>query len=245
MAPIITWRHSTGMDLPVSEIIALLAGPTLVSWRRNARAKRVSLRVDPRNGTVIVTLPPRASRRAGLALLTSHADWVVARIEALPGALALVDGTMLPFCGVPHRISFVPGGRGGAWIADGEIRVSGEPEFRARRVTDLLRREARRGLSAIVADKATKAGLRPGRIAVKDTKTRWGSCAANGNLAFSWRLIMAPAYVQDYVGAHEVAHLRHMNHGQMFWDLVSELTDHRQTAGTWLRDSGPALLRVG
>lgn len=233
------------MDLPDSEIIALLAGPMRVAWRRNARAKRVSLRVDPRDGAVIVTLPLRASRRAGLALLTSHADWVNARIAALPGALPLTEGTMLPLRGVPHRISFAPGGRGGAWIADGEIRVSGEREFHNRRVTDLLRREARRSLGAIVAEKASLAGLRPGRITVKDTKSRWGSCAANGNLAFSWRLVMAPPYVQDYVAAHEVAHLRHMNHGQLFWDLVGELTEHRKTAGVWLRDSGPALLRVG
>ncbi len=233
------------MNLPDSEILALPNGPTRVAWRRNPRARRVSLRVDPRDGSVIVTLPPRASRRSGLALLTSHADWVSARIEALPGALPLTEGTLLPLRGVPHRISLAPGGRGGAWIAEGEIRVSGEPEFRARRVTDLLRREARRGLGAIVVEKAARAGLRPGRITVKDTLTRWGSCAANGNLAFSWRLIMAPGHVQDYVVAHEVAHLRHMNHGEMFWTLVGELTPHRHAAGLWLRDSGPVLLRVG
>ncbi len=233
------------MELPDSEIVALPGGPARVAWRRSARARRVSLRIDPRDGAVIVTLPMRASRRAGLSLLTSHADWVSARIEALPGAVKLADGEILPLHGVPHRIAHVPGGRGGAWVAEGEIRVSGEAEFRARRVTDLLRREARRSLGEIVAVKAGQAGVRPARITVKDTRTRWGSCAANGNLAFSWRLVMAPPYVQDYVAAHEVAHLRHMNHGAHFWALVAELTPHRDAARVWLRDSGPLLLRVG
>ena len=82
-------------------------------------------------------------------------------------------------------------------------------------------------------------------MAVKDTRSRWGSCAANRNLAFSWRLVMAPRFVQDYVAAHEVAHLRHMNHGPRFWALVAELTPHTTAAVEWLRTHGPRLLRVG
>ena len=233
------------MDLPESEIVALSIGPTMVAWRRSARARRVSLRIDLRDGGVVVTLPMRASRRAGLALLTSHADWIGARLESLPTAVKLAEGTVVPVHGLPHRIRRVAGGRGGAWIADGEIQVSGEPSFCGRRVTDLLRREARSRMCALVAAKAGMAGLRPGRITVKDTRTRWGSCAANGNLAFSWRLVMAPPEVQDYVAAHEVAHLRHMNHGEMFWRLVAELTPHRETAKRWLHAHGQALLRVG
>ena len=87
------------------------------------------------------------------------------------------------------------------------------PTFLARRVADFLRAEARRRLSALVAAKAAGGRVRPRRVTVKDTRSRWGSCAANRNLAFSWRLVMAPRFVQDYVAAHEVAHLRHMNHG--------------------------------
>ena len=100
-------------------------------------------------------------------------------------------------------------------------------------------------MGALVNAKATQAGLRVGRITVKDTRSRWGSCAANGNLAFSWRLVMAPRFVQDYVAAHEVAHLRHMNHGPRFWSLVSNLSPHTDVAVEWLRVHGPRLLRVG
>ena len=80
---------------------------------------------------------------------------------------------------------------------------------------------------------------------MKDTRSRWGSCAANRSLAFSWRLVMAPRFVQDYVAAHEVAHLRHMNHGTRFWSLVENLTPHTEVAVTWLRTEGPRLLRIG
>jgi predicted metal-dependent hydrolase len=87
--------------------------------------------------------------------------------------------------------------------------------------------------------------VNPRRVTVKDTSSRWGSCAANGNLAFSWRLVMAPPFVQDYVAAHEVAHLRHMNHGAGFWGLVAGLTPHMDEAMRWLKRDGPALLRIG
>jgi predicted metal-dependent hydrolase len=122
---------------------------------------------------------------------------------------------------------------------------AGDPAVLARRLTDFFRAEARRSLVELVTAKALAAGVAPRRVTVKDTRSRWGSCAANRNLAFSWRLVMAPSYVQDYVAAHEVAHLRHMNHGPRFWALVSQLTAHTEAAMTWLRVHGPKLLRVG
>ncbi|MCL2428416.1 MAG: M48 family metallopeptidase, partial [Alphaproteobacteria bacterium] len=114
-------------------------------------------------------------------------------------------------------------------------------------VVDLLRAEARRRFATLVATKTarTPAGLKVRRIIVKDTTSRWGSCAPDGSLAFSWRLVMAPGFVQDYVVAHEVAHLRHMNHGKRFWALVDGLTPHRAMAIPWLRQEGARLLRIG
>ncbi|MBS0560483.1 MAG: M48 family metallopeptidase [Proteobacteria bacterium] len=233
------------METPESETIALPTGPARVEWRRSQRARRVSLRIDPRVGAVVVTLPMRAGRRAGLALLTTHADWVADRLAALPQAVTLADGAQVRIGGIPHLIRHCPGARGGAWLADGVLHVSGHPEFLARRVGDFLRAEARRRLSVLVVDKARRAGLTHTRLTIKDTRTRWGSCAADGALAFSWRLVMAPDFALDYVAAHEVAHLRHMNHGPRFWALVDKLTVHRAQAIAWLNEEGPALLRVG
>ncbi len=233
------------MDVPDPETVTLPGGPARVAWRRSSRARRVSLRIDPREGAVVVTLPPRAGRGAGMALLTSHADWITDRIAALPNAVRFVDGAMVPLDGVEHLIRHVPDRRGGAWLEDGAICVTGAPEFVARRVADFLRSEARRRLITLVADKAAMADARPSRLAVKDTSSRWGSCAPDGSLAFSWRLVMAPPFVQDYVAAHEVAHLRHMNHGKRFWALVDQLTPYTETAVPWLRREGARLLRVG
>ena len=233
------------MEPPSSEILTLPGGPARVEWRRSQRARRVSLRIDPRGGTVVVTLPPRTGRTAGMALLMDHAHWVAERLAALPGAIPFADGSLVPLHGTDHRIRHMPQGRCGVWVERGEIVVTGEAGFLPRRLSDFLRAEARRRMTALVVAKAGAAGVQPCRVAVKDTRSRWGSCAANRNLAFSWRLVMAPRFVQDYVAAHEVAHLRHMNHGPRFWALVEQLTPHSAAAVEWLRTQGPRLLRVG
>jgi predicted metal-dependent hydrolase len=233
------------MEQVRTEILALPGGPAQVEWRRSRRARRVSLRIDPRGGGVVVTLPPRTGRSAGMALLMTHAGWVTERLAALPGAVLFADGAMVPLDGDGHRIRHLPGAVGGAWAEGGEILVAGETAFIARRVADFLRAEARRRIARLVAAKAAAAGLKPSRVTLKDTRSRWGSCAANGNLAFSWRLVMAPPFVQDYVVAHEVAHLRHMNHGARFWALVSTLTPHTRAGMAWLNQHGPRLLRIG
>lgn len=233
------------MESLAPSIVELPSGPTRVEWRHSVRARRISLRIDPCGGGVIVTLPLRAGHRAGMALLMDHVDWVADRLAALPAAVTFADGVLVPICGVPHRICHVPNKRGGAWLQNGELHVTGRAEFLSRRVTDYLRVEARRRLGALALAKADAAGLQARRLTVKDTRSRWGSCAHDGSLAFSWRLVMAPEFVQDYVAAHEVAHLRHMNHGRRFWTLVNGLTPHTATAIPWLRKEGARLLRIG
>lgn len=231
-------------DLP-AEMLLLPGGPAWVEWRRSARARRVSLRIDPQSGAVVVTLPIRAARNAGMALLMDHAHWVADRLAALPEAVRLCDGAIIPIDDVPHRIRHQPQARAGAWLAGNEIYVSGAPEFLARRVCDLLRREAAKRLGALVVEKTALIARQPGRVTIKDTRTRWGSCAPDGALAFSWRLVMAPVFVQEYVVVHEVAHLCHMNHGPRFWALVRQLTQNTDCAISWLRSEGGRLLRVG
>ena len=233
------------MDDLQPETLALPSGPARVEWRRSSRARRVSLRINPTGGAVIVTLPSRASRKAGMALLMGHAEWVTNRLAALPEAVAFTEGATVPIAGQPHRICHAPAARGGAFLLDQELHVTGAAEFLPRRVRDFLRQEARRRLGALVAAKAGLIGIVPKRLTLKDTTSRWGSCAPDKSLAMSWRLVMAPGFVQDYVVAHEVAHLRHMNHGPNFWSLVDQLTPHKKAAIPWLRAEGPRLLRIG
>lgn len=257
-----------------------------VQWRRSPRARKLSLRIDPRTGEVVVTLPPRAALAAGTALLLGNAAWVAERLARLPASSPLQDGAIIPVDGRPRTIRHTPHPPGtanlpstarpngpcvagphpsgphvasphvaapqvgspqvgGAWLDGDTLHVAGAPEFLARRAADFLRAEARRRLAAQAIAKAAPAGLRPRRVVVKDTRTRWGSCTADGTLMFNWRLIMAPLEIQDYLAAHEVAHLRHMDHSPAFWALVAQLTPHRRAATAWLAKEGPGLMRVG
>jgi predicted metal-dependent hydrolase len=231
-------------ELP-PELVPVNGALTTVAFRRSGRAKRISLRIDASSGGILITLPLRASRRAGLALLQAHEGWVAEKLAALPQALRFISGAAVPVHGVAHIITHAPGAHGGAWIEPGRMLVTGEPEFLARRVTDCLKRLARQHLTAMAAQKAQAAALKPKTVRIKDTRTRWGSCAPDGTLAFCWRLICAPDFVQDYVVAHELAHLRHMNHGPQFWALTETLTPHRAAGSSWLADNGMELLRIG
>lgn len=239
------------MDLPDSEIIPLQRDPLLppepcpVRWRRSARARRVSLRIDPARGDVVVTLPQRASRRQGVALLAEHAGWVMQKLGGLAPERPFEVGASVPIGGVEHVIRHDATRRGSAFIEEGALVVTGEVQFTARRVRDFLRAEALRRIVVAARPHCEGLGVTPRAIRLKDTKSRWGSCAADRTLAFSWRLILAPDWVLDYVVAHEAAHLREMNHSARFWALVEARSPHRHTATAWLRQHGAGLQRMG
>lgn len=239
------------MVLPESEMVALRRDPLLpaqlcrVRWRRSAQARRVSFRIDAVAGDVVLTLPPRGSRKTGLELLHAHAGWVLTHIERLAPATPFVDGGRLPIGGIEHVIRHTPGRRGVAFLEGDALVVTGDAPFLPRRVARFLREEALRRISAAAQPHAAALGVQPRAIRLKDTRSRWGSCAPDRTLAFSWRLLLAPDWVLDYVVAHEVAHLREMNHSDRFWALCESLTPHRVAATAWLRQHGASLLRVG
>lgn len=233
------------LDALTTEIVPVAGVLTAVAFKRSPRARKISLRIDPGFDGILITLPMRVSRRAGMALLQQHEDWAAEKLAALPRPVRFAAGALVPVGGVAHVVVPVPAGRGGAWIAAGQIFVTGGEAFLARRVTDCLKKLARQRLTAMAAAKAAEAGVKMHAVRIKDTRTRWGSCAPDGTLAFCWRLVCAPEFVQDYVVAHEVAHLRHMNHGRQFWALTESLTPHRDAAGEWLTGNGLELLRLG
>ena len=242
---------SSPMELPDSEIIPLRRDPLLppepcpVRWRRSARARRISLRIDAARGDVVVTLPTRAARRQGLALLTEHAGWVMQKLGGLAPERPFTAGARVPIGGVEHVIQHDPSRRGGAFLENEALVVTGEAQFTARRVRDFLRSEALRRIALAAGPHCEGLGVTPRAIRLKDTRSRWGSCAPDRTLAFSWRLILAPNWVLDYVVAHEVAHLREMNHSPRFWALVEQRSEHRHAATAWLRLHGAALQRMG
>ena len=213
--------------------------------RRNGRARRLVLRIDAAADGAVVTLPPGVPVEDGLDMARQRAAWIAGRLAALPARRPFADGSRVPFLGVEHPVRHRSGCRGTAWLEDGEIHVAGGAEHLARRLTDWLKGEARRRIAPLVADKAARLGQTAGRIALRDTRSRWGSCSANGNLSFCWRLVMAPETVLDYVVAHEVAHLAERGHSPRFWRAVAGLTNDAEGARAWLRDNGDGLHRYG
>jgi predicted metal-dependent hydrolase len=156
------------------------------------------------------------------------------------------EGAIVPVLGVPHRICGSPDPSAPpVVVGDGEIRVRGDPRHIPRRVRDHLVLLAHNELARRARPLAARIGRKIGRVSVRDTKSRWGSCAASGNLSFSWRLIFAPERVIDYVVAHEVAHLAEMNHGPRFWRLVESLAPGNAQSRTWLDRHRARLLAYG
>lgn len=217
-----------------------------VKMRRNARARRLIMRLNKTATEVTLTLPPAVSEAAGLQFVTEHSDWIRKRLKARPAIVPFVDGAEIPVRGEPHVIAHRPGMRGTVWIEEGEIDepllcVAGEEAHLARRTREWLKREARGDLKARCTHYANVMGLSYKRVDLRDQTTRWGSCSSSGVLSFSWRLVLAPAHVLDYVAAHEVAHLQEMNHSARFWKLVEDALPTMDRSRKWLKQHGTNL----
>lgn len=213
--------------------------------RRSARARRLALRIAGHDDSVELVLPQRAREEDGLDFLRSRTGWVLDRLGRLPGRVPFADGCELPLGGVPHVVRHAPGRRLPVAVEDRTILVSGRAEHLPRRLGDWLRAEAKHRITPLAHAKAAVIGRTVGRITVRDQRSRWGSCARGGRLSFSWRLVLAPAAVLDYVVAHEVAHLEQPNHSPAFWRVVDRLTVDREACRAWLRRHGTQLHRYG
>ncbi|HEX4195385.1 MAG TPA: SprT family zinc-dependent metalloprotease [Stellaceae bacterium] len=215
--------------------------------RAHPRARRIALKIDHAGDAVEMVLPRRCSYREALRFLEASRGWIDARLATLPPRIPFVDGALIPVMDVPHPIRAVGPvrGKGPAWIEDGVIHVTGDPAFLTRRVRDFLRALAKRELSERAEAMAAQIGRKVARVTVRDTVSRWGSCARGGNLSFSWRLIFAPEAVIDYVVAHEVAHLIEMNHSQRFWRIVEQLHPDAKAERLWLNNNRLRLMRIG
>ena len=215
---------------------------------QNARARRLTLRIDAGGRGLRITVPPGLPTGEVDRFLTRHSGWLEKRLSALPDRPQVRPGIKLPLRGVPHLVVHEPERRGTVELRPGpsgpELAVRGDRRHLPRRVADFLKREAKAEIESLVERHTATVGRRAKAIRFKDTTSRWGSCSADGTLSFSWRIMMAPRPVINYLVAHEVAHLREMNHGPHFWTLCAELCPDTERCRAWLKKNGNALQAI-
>jgi predicted metal-dependent hydrolase len=240
------------IDPPAEERIEVLhldhVYPVVV--RRSAQARRYTLRVKAATREAVLTMPLRGSMATAKDFAARYGGWLAQRFHKMPEMVDFIDGARLPLRGVEHVVSHRPQARGGVWIEPGVdgapvIAVAGDAAHVARRVKDYLKREARKDIEIAARKHAAALGVTIRKVSIKDTTSRWGSCAADGSLSFSWRMILAPPFVLDYLAAHEVAHRREMNHSARYWRVVASLDPGWEAAEAWLKRHGAGLHRYG
>lgn len=218
-----------------------------VHVRRIPRARRLTLRVDSLNDRIICTVPKHINNTKLSAFLRDHEAWIERHLKALPDRIPLTDGTILPIFGQNHRIEIRPrDGRSRVTIGNGTVCLeTNDFENAAVRLRRHLKAQAKDRLEALSREKAACIGKTVNRVTVRDTTSRWGSCSIDGNLNYSWRLIFAPPEALDYVVAHEVAHLKHMDHSRAFWATCRQLSEDYLSGRQWMHEHGNGLMRYG
>ena len=219
-----------------------------VEVRENDRAKRLTLRIIPGAKGLKVTMPSHVGDDEVEEFVIRNRNWIAARLSRQPDAVVLEPGAMVPFKGVDHRIVLSGKLRGLVEVCEenGEmvLKVPGEAQTVSRKLVAFFKKQARSELDRVVTIHCDRLGVRAKQIRITDTTSRWGSCSSTRTLSFSWRIIMAPPEVLNYLAAHEVAHLREMNHSNRFWKLTKELCPDMEQHKSWLRVHGAKLHAV-
>ena len=235
-------QYQTGQRLP-------LEGGHALRLSVNPRARRISIRIDTRKGEAVAIAPSERRLADAVAFARTKSAWIAERLAARPGETAIEPGAVIPYRGgtVPLEAA---GGAGAARLVEGpdglRIVSGGEGEAFARRVVNLLKRAAREALQSRTDFHLRALGQSPVSLTINDPASRWGSCSpVSRSIRYSWRVIMAPPEVLDYLAAHEVAHLVHADHSPAYWSVVKGLVGDHRPFRAWLRDHGAALHAVG
>jgi predicted metal-dependent hydrolase len=221
-----------------------------IRLRPDPRARRYLLRVPPDFSGPVLTVPRGGNLKNAERFARQHIDWLLERLDTRPDFTALLPGNSVPLRGEDHLILATRRLRGLVTTGTDDngrltLQVPGEADHIPRKLTTWLKSQAREDLTRTAQGHADKIGKRISAISIRDTRSRWGSCTSKGRLSFSWRLILAPPEILDYVAAHEVAHLKEMNHSARFWAVCRELAPHTPGARQWLKEHGHTLHGYG
>lgn len=208
---------------------------TIVTYtlRRSTRRRSIALRIDEQG--LRIAVPWNASRHSIRAAIEQHADWIVGKLaewrEKRPPQLSWVTGDAVMYLGKP-LVLHVEDGTGNPLVIDGRLQVRARrsnPNVVEKKVTDWLKAAAASDYPPRVDRYCSLAGVSVGEVRLSSARSRWGSCHSNGCIRLNWRMIQTPPRLIDYVVAHEVAHLREMNHSPRFWALVESMVpDYRE-----------------
>lgn len=205
------------------------------------RCRRLALRIDPKERQAVLNLPPSCPVGRALKFVEENRGWIEAHLLAVPESRPFADGAEISLFGEKVTIRHCPDLKGGVFVENGELKVSGEAAFLPRRVRDFIRREAAGRLLELSRQKAALIGCRVNRVTIKDTKSRWGSCSSLNNINYNWRIALAPMNAIDYLIAHETAHLRHRDHSKAFWNCVKTLCPFAESGRRWLKQNSGLL----
>ena len=213
-------------------------------FKTHKRAKRIKLRYDAINDRAVITMPRFTSKLSALKFATSNIEWLKEQRTKTPKPIYLIDGSIIPILGEMKKVIHDPILAARVNIDDQRIIVGGPKDGFSVRLENHLKKEALKTIEPMAQEMAMAINKKYKRIQIRDTKSRWGSCSSSGNLSFSWRLIMTPPQVLEYVVAHEISHLAEMNHSQRFWDIVDTLVSHAKPSRKWLKNEGQSLMMV-
>ena len=216
-----------------------------VRIKRNSRAQRLILRVDHISEGGVLTLPLAATIDEAILLVKNSATWLYEKIQNQPARQTFCDGYVLTLLDAAVTVRHAPEERLGVRLDGNNLLVSGRIEHLERRVFDWLKGHTKEVITPRAKFMAGQLGREVKKVSVRNTRSRWGSCSHNGNLSFCWRLIMTPNWVLNYVIAHEVSHLAHMNHSPTFWRTVGTFDVQTDQARIWLNDNNARLQRIG
>ena len=224
-----------------TDLIVLPGEPLIeVHLRRSSRARRLSLRVGRSDGRVTLSMPRSAPLQEARAFAEAKADWIRSHLSRVPAVKRPRIGGHVPLFG--QDIPIEAGATRVARFTGEKVIVPDDAAKVSARTKVLLQTLARTHLTEATERYASMVGRPFGKITLRDTRSRWGSCTSRGDLMYSWRLVMAPKEVLDYVAAHEVSHLVHMDHSARFWGQVAELMPDYAQHRAWLTRQGADLL---
>ncbi|MAI61633.1 MAG: hypothetical protein CBB87_03990 [Micavibrio sp. TMED27] len=213
--------------------------PDHVQIKESTRAKRLALRLDPKSRIFNLVIPKGMSMRKAMAFAEQHESWMQDRLMDMPIPILLEDGVTIPILGrkrcvdIHYDDSFK---RTDIKLSDDYLEVRTNKDKPAERIKRFLKEYAKKELQRLSIEKAQEINKDIKSVSVRDTISRWGSCSHDGKISYSWRLIFAPYEAIDYVVAHEVAHLEHLDHSRAFWSVCRSLSKDYLTGHSWMKE---------